>query len=527
LAGGGRIRATPAVVNGPDFHDRLRESRRRFLAHARYVRANPLFDRKERERNLAIAEKVRSLISAAGDGQPLSEYVGAVSPLLSDLGQSYQLATHPQVAWLQEWATTDEGSFREALLAFSRPGVDAVDRFGSFVRTAQQGGRSHAIGHKPGTLLTLGSIFNFGLSPKALPVVREQTFSQLHRRLEGEPMPDGSLVDRYRYRISFASRVARMLEEAGVEIRDMLDAQALILLSRQPDFWAAGAVAERRAKGSAKASRPKRPARAPYLSVCACVGYEAPYLIEWLEFHRLVGVERFFLYINQDREAQRKLLAPYLEAGTVVLHDWPMALPQVPAYKHCLDEHRQDSRWIAFIDVDEFLFSPTGTALTDVLPDYEEWPGVGVNWSTFGPSGHKTKPPGLVIASYELRCHTRKDRQIKSIVDPLRTVDCATFHSFEYADGCAVDENCYPIRGAETTYVSSSRLRLNHYYTKSEAEWRERRRVRAGPGPLRDRDEVSKISAYERAFPMPERDILKFAPRLHARLRELRQMQPA
>lgn len=35
-----------------------------------------------------------------------------------------------------------------------------------------------------------------------------------------------------------------------------------------------------------------------YLSICAIFKDEAPYLPEWIEFHRSVGVERFFLYDN-------------------------------------------------------------------------------------------------------------------------------------------------------------------------------------------------------------------------------------
>ena len=33
-----------------------------------------------------------------------------------------------------------------------------------------------------------------------------------------------------------------------------------------------------------------------YLSICAIYRDEAPYLVEWIEFHRLVGVEHFYLY---------------------------------------------------------------------------------------------------------------------------------------------------------------------------------------------------------------------------------------
>ena len=40
----------------------------------------------------------------------------------------------------------------------------------------------------------------------------------------------------------------------------------------------------------------------PYLAVCAIYRNEAPYLREWIEFHRLVGVERFFLYNNESTD---------------------------------------------------------------------------------------------------------------------------------------------------------------------------------------------------------------------------------
>lgn len=40
--------------------------------------------------------------------------------------------------------------------------------------------------------------------------------------------------------------------------------------------------------------------RLAYLPICAIFKEEAPYLPEWIEFHRLMGVERFFLYDNGE-----------------------------------------------------------------------------------------------------------------------------------------------------------------------------------------------------------------------------------
>lgn len=44
-----------------------------------------------------------------------------------------------------------------------------------------------------------------------------------------------------------------------------------------------------------------------YLSIGAIFKDEAPYLAEWIEFHRLVGVEHFFLYDNLSTDEKSML----------------------------------------------------------------------------------------------------------------------------------------------------------------------------------------------------------------------------
>src|SRR6188508_2932797 len=60
-----------------------------------------------------------------------------------------------------------------------------------------------------------------------------------------------------------------------------------------------------------------------YLSVCSMYRDHAEYLREWIEFHRLVGVDRFFLYNNESSDDHRGVLAPYIAQSVVIAHDWP------------------------------------------------------------------------------------------------------------------------------------------------------------------------------------------------------------
>ena len=200
-----------------------------------------------------------------------------------------------------------------------------------------------------------------------------------------------------------------------------------------------------------------------YLAICAIYQNEASYLREWIEFHALVGIERFFLYDHESTDGSEELLAPYVAEGLVVNRYWPVDPGQMEAYDDCVAEHGSDWRWIAFIDLDEFLFSPKGAPVPEVLRRFEHVPGVGVPWAVFGTSGHKARPHGLVIENYTMRANRpRRPTQFKSIVDPRRVVRARGPHVFIYQDRASFE--------TVPRFVTFDELRVNHYWTKSEEE---------------------------------------------------------
>src|SRR3984957_13412863 len=59
------------------------------------------------------------------------------------------------------------------------------------------------------------------------------------------------------------------------------------------------------------------------LSICAIFKDEACFLKEWIEYHRLVGVDHFYLYNNESSDDFLKILQPYVHEGIVSLTNWP------------------------------------------------------------------------------------------------------------------------------------------------------------------------------------------------------------
>jgi hypothetical protein len=50
------------------------------------------------------------------------------------------------------------------------------------------------------------------------------------------------------------------------------------------------------------------------LAVCAIAKNEGAYFKEWLEYHRLVGVEKFYIYDNESDDDTKEVLAPLKKA---------------------------------------------------------------------------------------------------------------------------------------------------------------------------------------------------------------------
>jgi hypothetical protein len=262
-----------------------------------------------------------------------------------------------------------------------------------------------------------------------------------------------------------------------------------------------------------------------YLAICAIYRNEGPYLREWVEFHRLAGVDRFYLYDNRSTDDHAEVLRPYVEDGLVELTGWPIYPAQMQAYQDCLLRQRRRARWMAFIDLDEFLFSPLERPLPEVLAEYERWPGVGVNWAVFGTSGHRTRPPGLVTESYTRRSQEwGANRHIKSVVDPLEVRAFCMPHFFMLRSGPTVDERGRPITGppfSHTDEVSFERLRVNHYATKSEEEYRAK--LARGPAdstvPKGERmDEAGIARRLGHLDQVTDETILAYLPRLRSAL---------
>jgi glycosyl transferase family 92 len=127
------------------------------------------------------------------------------------------------------------------------------------------------------------------------------------------------------------------------------------------------------------------------LSVCAIFKNEKKYLKEWIEYHRMIGIDHFYLYNNNSSDRPLTILLPYIKQGVVTLISWPDALPeekeensamwalstQVSAYENAIQTRaKKESEWLVLMSVDEFLVPGEQTSLKTLLKQNERVPGI-------------------------------------------------------------------------------------------------------------------------------------------------------
>jgi hypothetical protein len=178
------------------------------------------------------------------------------------------------------------------------------------------------------------------------------------------------------------------------------------------------------------------------VTVCVVARWEEDAIQEWLLYQKWIGVDHVYVYDNNDSpDSMASLMDPY---SSFVTHLFvpPQTLNfQLDIYNHCIRRFSANTRWIGFIDVDEFLVikplplaKPTASPLSNRKarcikryldsPAFASFDGVVINWLLFGTSGHKTRP-GAAAGAVAASGSNEKALEYTLDYTPLRALELA------------------------------------------------------------------------------------------------------
>lgn len=263
------------------------------------------------------------------------------------------------------------------------------------------------------------------------------------------------------------------------------------------------------------------------LAVCAIFQNEASYLKEWIEFHKLVGASHFYLFNNLSTDDYLNVLAPYIASGEVELIEWPYTSSnghdwnaiQCNAYTKALQMALGKAKWLAFLDTDEFLFPIQENTLPAFLKNYEDCAGVCVNWQMYGTSGvHEILPGQLLIEQLVIKASTDYAENIfvKSIVRPFAVDKITDPHYVVYKEGFTqVNPDKETFDGSHAPYISIDKVRINHYWTRDEWFFYNRKCARRQKWQEGQDGQINRMNALNQIY---DDSIFRFVPLLKERM---------
>ncbi|MFZ7089776.1 glycosyltransferase family 2 protein [Primorskyibacter sp. 2E233] len=140
--------------------------------------------------------------------------------------------------------------------------------------------------------------------------------------------------------------------------------------------------------------------------IVGCMKNEAPYILEWVAYHRAIGVDNFLIYTNDCDDGTDAILTRLQELGVLEHRDnsqWTGKSPQQFALDAALEDPVVKSAdWLIHIDVDEFINVRCGNGtLDDFFARVPDATNVAMTWRLFGHNGVTGLKDDLVIDQFD------------------------------------------------------------------------------------------------------------------------------
>lgn len=187
------------------------------------------------------------------------------------------------------------------------------------------------------------------------------------------------------------------------------------------------------------------------------------HIVDWVRHHLSIGVSHIYLL---DHDSHIPLADTITEAGLsghVSVERFTTAAPraQANAYLYLLRKYGPECRWMALIDIAEYLVVKISPSLPRFLLAYEDFGAVKVRRMMFGSNGHTDFQPDPMTAYTD--CY--ENHHFKNIVQPRFVTALSTLHQVATMEGKrSVGEHF----GDEE---STMQIQLNHYWSGSSSDW--------------------------------------------------------
>lgn len=197
------------------------------------------------------------------------------------------------------------------------------------------------------------------------------------------------------------------------------------------------------------------------ISLCVFTD-EQDYLDEWINYHRKIGIDHFYIYDSGDNLNISGYDITLIKYPAISVHT------QMESYINCFNNFKKNHKWMGFIDVDEFYMSTSMNIKEDFKFIYSN--GVALYWRMYGsnPYFNERQPIELYtqwFEDYHVKCFIKTNTNILKFINPHQPI----------IKGKIVNELNKPLINFDLNRNhSSEKMWLKHTWTRSLSEWQKK-----------------------------------------------------
>ena len=135
------------------------------------------------------------------------------------------------------------------------------------------------------------------------------------------------------------------------------------------------------------------------LVVCAVFKNEAHILSEWIQHYLVRGVDHIYMVNDFSTDEYQPIINSFGARITLIDNDiiTRSVGRQTMIYEKYFRPLLCETKWMAILDLDEFLYSPTKQSFTEILSQYkDDVSQLKIDWLHFGSNGHLHQPYSVV-----------------------------------------------------------------------------------------------------------------------------------
>ena len=141
-------------------------------------------------------------------------------------------------------------------------------------------------------------------------------------------------------------------------------------------------------------------------TLCTCARMEEDSIVEWVEYHLTLGFDHIYVYSNDDNhDTLLSVLLPFLAPNNkyVTYIHCAEKGAQFKMYCDFLKYHGYKSKYICFLDQDEYIVLKKYSSISALTSDYRDFDSIEMNWMIYGNSYYSNRPKGGVLNNYKYR----------------------------------------------------------------------------------------------------------------------------